>query len=45
MAKFAQRGEELNEAVTTKAMYEEWGAERMKAWMGGNWAGAMGVDD
>ncbi|EJT98924.1 chromatin remodeling complex subunit [Dacryopinax primogenitus] len=44
MAQFS-RTEGLQECLTTREMYNEWGAERMKAWRGGNWTGAVGIDD
>jgi len=44
MAQFS-RTADVQESLTTREMYNEWGPERMKAWRGGNWAGAVGVDD
>ncbi|KZO99733.1 actin-like ATPase domain-containing protein [Calocera viscosa TUFC12733] len=44
MAQFS-RTADLQNSLTTREMYNEWGPERMKAWKGGNWPGAIGIDD
>ncbi|KZT58468.1 actin-like ATPase domain-containing protein [Calocera cornea HHB12733] len=44
MAQYS-RTADLQNSLTTRDMYNEWGPERMKAWKGGNWPGAVGIDD